>query len=389
MSQKVLQSLTDVELIGLESELSLADGHAAQDLDALFEPIIHALPSHWLRGGASDSSRACEFEFRDASARLYGSHALAAHPWFRIAPSASLSIDMLAGVVASRGGDVGLIQPTFDNIHQIFSRRRVTTHAIDDRALLHAIRTNAVAPLLDPLAIRHLFVVNPNNPTGRVLSADELTVLASHCRARHMTLLLDNSFRLYNRAPYDDYHVLRETGVSFAAFEDTGKVFPTQEKKASLLCYSEDMAQDVQQVYHEIYLKPCPPDLRMLSAFFDRTAEHGIERALWKVVDERRSALRRSIGGSALQTAPAALHSTLSVEWLDCSRLGLEDEQVCAQLQRKGLTILPGRQFFWADRQRPENHFNVRVSLLKPRSTFEAGLALLAEFAHRGVEVLS
>lgn len=389
MSQKILQSLTDIEVIGLESELSLADGHADQDLDDLFEPIIQSLSHHWLANATSGNHRASEFEFRNASARLYGSQALASNPWFRIVPSASLSIDTLAGVVASGGGDVGLIHPTFDNIQQIFCRRRVRTHAIDDLALVQAIRGNTLALLLDPLPIRHLFVVNPNNPTGRVLSAAELTALARHCRSRDMTLLLDNSFRLYNRDPYDDYRVLQETGVSYAAFEDTGKVFPTQEKKASLLSYSEDMAPEIEAVFHEIYLRPCPPDLRMLSAFFDRTAERGIEGALWNVIDDRRAALRRAISGSGLQVASEAWHSKLSVEWLDCSRLGLDDEQVLAQLRRRGLVILPGRQFYWNERQRPGRHFNVRVSLLKPRSTFEAGLRLLTEFAHQNLEVQS
>lgn len=385
MTARETQSLTDVERRGLNSTLSLADGHAAQELDSVYESIIRRLPEIWL-DDTHYGHRALEREFLESSALLYASPALARIPDFKILPTASLSIDVVSAAAATRRHRVGLIQPTFDNIAQLLQRRQVNICAVDDAMLLRAVRTDRLEELLGPLELNYLFVVNPNNPTGRVLSASDLTAIARYCKRRHMTLVLDNSFRLFKRNQIDDYQILLDTGISFIAIEDTGKVFPTQEKKASLLTCSADLAPLIDEIFHEIYLSTCGPDLRMLSEFLKRTAAYGPETLLWRTVDDRRARLRQALAGTPLRTDRDAVHSSLSVEWLDCSGMGLQDVQLCERLQARGLTILPGRQFFWSQRDDPAHCHNVRVSLMKPRAVFEAGVRLLAEAARCGLE---
>ncbi len=378
------ETLTDIEVGGLSSPYSLADGHAYQDLSDAYAPVVEGLADSWKRAQATPIPD-MERRYVHTFGSVVGSKTLATLRNFKICPTASNSIDILGAFLATKGLRTGLIEPTFDNLALLLLRRGVDLPAIDDAALVKAIDADALGAFLAPFRVGGLFLVNPNNPTGRVLTRAQLDVVVNTCLRTNTTLLLDNSFRIHNRHAFDDYAVLLESGVSFVAFEDTGKTFPTLDMKASILAYSEDNKALVEEIYKEFYLCVSSFALDVLIGFLEATARHGLEDTVWKVVDEHRAQLRFAMSGTVLRVHPEALDSNLSVEWIDCSGTGLSDLELCALIQKSGLTLLPGRQFYWKNSALPAHHSNVRASLLKPKLAYRKALEILSAQLARSV----
>jgi aspartate/methionine/tyrosine aminotransferase len=367
------RTLTDFEVAGLQATLSLADGHAYQDLSPEFANIIAELPTLW---AASEHTLVPDAEqrFRHAFASLAGSPAMGQRRFFKVCPSASSSIDVIGAVLAALRLPTCLVEPTFDNLPLLLRRRGVVLDVVQE-ADLHVGKS-----MQRILCSRHgaLFLVQPNNPTGERLSADALRDLAEHCRRQKILLVLDNSFRFYHRQPYDDYAVLAETGVRFIAFEDTGKVWPTHDLKASLLFCSPDLEKFVNDIYSETYLCNSRFTLALLTRFMQQTSEVGIARTIWATVDAHRAALRNALATTGLTVEPASLESRISVEWLNCRATGFNDFELTERLAAAGLVVLPGRLFFWHSAHLPERQYNIRIALMKPAVHFKAAVAALA-----------
>lgn len=364
----VEKSLTDFEIKGLNYPLNLADGHASQDLSDYYGGIIAELTEiYW----ASKKTPVPEQQFRffEAFARLANSPEVLGLP-FKICPTASNSIEIVGDVLANKAAFTRLVEPTFDNLALILRRRRVVLASLNENDLFWAAASASIKELLDENPCDALFLVQPNNPTGRSLDARSFRFIAEYCAERGMILVLDNSFRFYNRASFNDYRILRESNVSFIALEDTGKVWPTQELKASLLICSRDLEQLVTTLYNEVYLCSSPYTLALLERFILKTTEVGLARTIWAQADEHRYQLRRAIAETKIVVDPSSVESKISVEWLNCRALGPRDLELTGLLETYGLTVLPGRQFFWESRENSERQFNIRLSLMKPTLNF-------------------
>jgi aspartate/methionine/tyrosine aminotransferase len=369
MHKKTIETLTDIEIRGLSSHYSLADGHAYQDIDECYKAIINSLPDCW--------GEACtrpipelEFSFKQAYATLAGSPALTGITQFKICPTASNSIDIVGAFLAELNIKTALIEPTFDNLALLLKRRSVELVSIYDDLLVDAARHDGLGPDVLDENVRALFLVNPNNPTGRVLSEAEFRAIVNYCAHTGTKVILDNSFRLHNRRPFDDYRLLEESGVSFVCIEDTGKVFPTLDMKGSLLVYSEDNQPLMDRIYNEIFLCTSAFSLVVLEKFLTVTAQVGLHKTVWRTVDTHRQLLRAALDLSILEVDLSARQSSLSVEWLDCSLAGLDDFRVCSQFEQQGITVLPGRMFYWNSHHVPAHQRNLRISLLKPHAKF-------------------
>ncbi|WP_316168786.1 MULTISPECIES: aminotransferase class I/II-fold pyridoxal phosphate-dependent enzyme [unclassified Bradyrhizobium] len=371
-------TLTDVEIQGLSAAASLADGHAYQDLGPFFGRIISDLPAVWAeaqRNSVPDMER----QYKHSFAALIGSGVLEATDNFVICPTASNSIDIIGALLAARRMRAALIEPTFDNLALLLKRRGVDAIPLDESLLHSAAETECLGDLLKMKRFDALFIVKPNNPTGRVIGRSVFQKIVSFCVENAILLVIDNSFRLHCREPYDDYVELSRSGVSFIAFEDTGKVFPTLDMKASLLAYSTDNRRMVESIYRELFLCVSNFSLAVLTKFIEVTREVGISRAIWQTVDQHREILRNALASSPLRIPPESLSSTLSVEWIDCSGVCKCDLDVCKALEAEGVTILPGRMFFWHSARLKENQHNVRVSLMRSHQTFLSGVRVLGD----------
>ncbi|HWW61675.1 MAG TPA: aminotransferase class I/II-fold pyridoxal phosphate-dependent enzyme [Thermoanaerobaculia bacterium] len=371
-------TLTAFEVVGLRGELNLADGHAYQDLAAPYEHVITDLPALWTASELTPVPEA-EERFRNAFATLAGCAGMRDRTFFKICPSASNSIDVIGAVLSELKRPTTLIEPTFDNLPLLLRRRGVLVRALSEEVL--RAEGSVESGLCEPGEA--LFLVQPNNPTGHSLSAAELVEIAMHCRRLDAVLVLDNSFRFFNRQPFDDYTVLADTGVSFLALEDTGKVWPTHDLKASLLFCSADLQELVSAVYDETYLCNSRFTLLMLERFLNITRQVGLAESIWRTVDSHRALLRRELADTMVTVDQSSHSSQISVEWLNCRATGYHDFDIAQHLAGKGVLVLPGRLFFWESGGSPERQFNIRAALMKPTRRFEQAVAILTNTLQR------
>ena len=376
--------LTDFEIEALQHDLNLADGHAYQDTTSHFLDIIEAVGTLWEE---CETMRIpdIEYRFRNSFAVLAGSAEMTRLPFFKICPSASNSIDIIGAILAQQRLVTRLVEPTFDNLALLLRRRRVTLEPLIENDIVLAAACGSISTLLDTHSCGAVFLVQPNNPTGRSLDANTLQAIAERCAARHKILIIDNSFRFYNRHPFDDYLILVKSGVSFVALEDTGKVWPTHDLKASLLFCSPDLETIVTAIYNELYMCNSRFTLALLEKFILKTAEVGLAQTIWRQVDEHRNLLRRTIVGTDLIVDATASDSKVSVEWLDCRGTGVCDLELTKILAAKGLLVLPGRQFFWHSSAQDEHQFNVRLALMKPVDSFRRSMEIVRCITRRSV----
>lgn len=364
-------SLTEFEIEGLISKYNFADGHAYHSMPEILLPVIENLSSIWT-ATANKPIPTVEEEFKLKFANAIGSKTLSSHKFYSIAPTASNSIDIAATLLKSQNCKVGLLEPAFDNLYLILNRRGVEVSSIQEQDLNNL---NSLEQKIEENKLNSLFIVNPNNPTGTELNETEFTNLVGLCAKRGITLILDTTFRFYSKQSFDSYEVLEKSGVDFIVIEDTGKTWPTQDMKASLMTYSGSLAQSVRELYEEIYLCSSSFSLAVLGNLIERTMEAGIDKVIWNEVDNRRSFLRGALLGSKLELVEHKGSCAMPVAWLDATKTHKNDFEIVESLSKHGISLLPGRFFYWNSKEMNTN--NVRLSLMRPDNTFHQGITAL------------
>lgn len=370
----MFSNLTQYEYHALKAEMNLADGHSRQDLDPQFQKIFSNLNQIW-REAESTCERKMEIRFRDTYASLIESKLLPKCDNFFISPTASSSIDLVAAFLKEKSATVGLIEPCFDNLALLLKRRGVPLIPVAEQELRDP---DQIFKQVNRGVFNYLFIVNPNNPTGFNLSHNELCVIATRCRQEDITIIIDATFRLYGEDPGGAFvDFLIEEKVSFILIEDTGKSFPTLEQKASMVIADDNKITELRGIYEEVFLCMSNFTLLLLINFFELTRSIGLSHYLHQDVSIRRELTKRSLDCTTLiTTADEAQNSLLGVEWLDCSRLCLNDIRVTELLGAAGLAVLPGRHFFWSNAEL--GYQRVRISLMKPMHILSKGLDTLA-----------
>lgn len=367
------KTLTAFELAGLQSEANFADGHAYQDLSPSQDQIIAQLPQLWKLSSQRSIPEAEEL-YKNSFMELAQAHSLRNYSHYKISPTASNSIDLVGAWLAAKNLQVALLEPTFDNLYLLLKRRGVAVSPIAESHLHRNYDWNLALAAVDAL-----FLVNPNNPSGGVLSEEVFCEIVNACVAGNKTILLDNTFRFFVPNYFDPYQILLASGVSFISIEDTGKVWPTQDMKASLIFFSADIAELFTELYEEIYLCVSNFSLAVLAEFLQDAHRNGLMTGLWAEVAMRRKLLRSALAasGGLLTPVESSRHTSLSVEWVQINHSRYSDVDLAHYLQSKNITVLPGRNFYWSQ---PNAHVkNLRFSLLKPRSKFLHSLKLLSE----------
>ena len=384
------QALTEIEALGLASQYDLANGHASQELAPSQQRIINSLPQLWQQG-ASQKSRDAEMMFKNAFSKLAQAPSLANYEYYKICPTASNSIDTVATWLAEKNLSTALIEPTFDNLYLILKRRGVTLTALPEESLYDGSYATAFKN------VDALFLVNPNNPTGKVLNCEQFAQIVNWCAVNNKVIVMDNTFRFFAQQAYDTYKILLDSGVTFLSIEDTGKVWPTQEIKASLLFCSQSIFQEIHIIYDEIFLCASNFALGILSEFLLDAHARGLAKAVWNEVELRRKIFRKAIEGTILGVHQESLPSTISVEWVQIqshldndsklfatgSQPFTSDLELSAHFNAHNLVLLPGRQFYWSKKGEQAVPDSVRFALLKPKKEFLAAVDFLGNELRR------
>lgn len=384
-------ALTEIEALGLASQHDLANGHASQELALSQQRIISSLPEIWAKA-SKQKSKDAEAMFKNAFLRLANTPSLSNHDHFKICPTASNSIDTVATWLAEKKFKTALIEPTFDNLFLILKRRGVELSSLPEESL-HEVSNHAFdfSPTENGAKVAYkacykelfkapdaIFLVNPNNPTGKVLTEEQFSSIVEVCAEMGKVLVLDNTFRFFVPQLFDTYKILIESGVTFLSIEDTGKVWPTQEIKASLLFASANIIKEIHKIYDEIFLCHSNFALGILAEFLSDAHNRGLDQAVWSGVAARRKLFRQKIAGSVLSVNPESLDSMISVEWVMIQEHFKNDLNLIEYFQERNLVLLPGRQFFWSKTGSEATSKFARFALLKPEEEFQSAINVLS-----------
>jgi aspartate/methionine/tyrosine aminotransferase len=217
--------------------------------------------------------------------------------------------------------------------------------------------------------------VTPNNPTGWILGRDKLRRLASACAQAGQVLVMDCSFRGQDdRAHYDSYQILEETGVEWVIVEDTGKLWSISELKAGFLGWSADSTLRFVKAFDEVMLSVSPVILLLVAKMAADARTGGFEEMRLRLEANRR------LVADVLAATPMELtdpDSRISVARITLPPDGPQAHGAYHALVRRGIHVLPCSRFYWA---RPEEgDWQLRLSISRPPAMVGRAVRALAE----------
>ncbi|MFB6978537.1 aminotransferase class I/II-fold pyridoxal phosphate-dependent enzyme [Streptomyces scopuliridis] len=371
----MLKNLTELEQRAVDAEINLADGHPRQRLTEQQEAVAGRFTELFdlaRRAPFADVEHAAHTAFFEMlgqrSAPVHSGRAFSVY-------SSSVATMVVSAVLAERGYSVGLLHPTFDNIHDLLVRVTAVTPVSEDRC--------AAADLSTVLAAgaRCLFVTTPNNPTGWFLDAERFRALAAECAVHGVILCVDASFRGFDtRAQFDHYAILEQTGASYLVIEDTGKLWPFAELKLGFLAVSEDLRPAVEHALSDVLLTVSPFVLKLVEALSVDGRQGGLDR-LHTLVAANRERVGKAVAQlDGVQLADGDARVSVSRLAFSHSR---QAGAVHDALRVLGVHVLPCAQFHWAHPD--EGRHLLRLALCRDSESLATGLSKLVE-AHVTVQ---
>ncbi len=362
----MLNQLTDYELVGLRGGHNLSDGHAYHDINESFPGFPLYLPDIW-KDSESTKVNVAEQRFKTAFAKLIGSESLASNSNVKVSPTASNSIDLVAAYLAIKSPRIVLVSPTFDNLALLLRRRGCELQQIEDSYFKTTSNAPKLFTKLDSLTFDTLFLVNPNNPTGTVISKEYMSRIGEYCADRQITLVLDTTFRLYANELYDERMILERSGCDYFVIEDTGKTWPTHDMKASLISYSINHVSLFELIYDEVYLCHSRFTMLVFEKLFEQTFSQGIAKSIHDPVNARHSYLISRMNNSITAPITDRISACLPLEWFQIKSENVTDLDFVEYLATKDVHVLPGRFFYWEQNSAPPcTAFRVSLSRTTP-----------------------
>ncbi|MFQ6550544.1 aminotransferase class I/II-fold pyridoxal phosphate-dependent enzyme [Aestuariibius sp. 2305UL40-4] len=338
---EAMPNLTRYESTGINRKFNLADGHAHQKQNKTQHGIVSGLPSIFFQA-ESMLQGAVEREFQKAFFQLAGQHSVVDSERTMLCYSASLATDLIATFLSANSYSVTLLEPCFDNLATILMRRNVSLTPIRE----HELSPERLEASLSEMKTDALFLTLPNNPTGFSLDHDYFVKVVELCTDLQKILILDHTFRFYNDGKlFDSYQIMEDAGISYLTVEDTGKTWPTQDLKCSILGASKDLFDELRIYHNDILLNVSPFILRLLTEYVIDSDVNGLDKSVRDTIRTNRATLRKALAGTTL--SPAVEDSTVSVEWLEINNQDLDSLAIVDALAAANIGILPGNHFYW------------------------------------------
>jgi aspartate/methionine/tyrosine aminotransferase len=370
----LIKNLTGYEIDALHRSYNLTDGHAFRSWSAAEEAIIDRSPQLFKdhdRQMQAGIEREYIRDFSRLGKQTWDEDALG----YLMCFTASMAFEIVANYLRLRQLTLALIEPSFDNLADIFRRHGVPLCPVPDAWLESptAAFEQALAALIPCDAI---CLVTPNNPTGMTLSEGNLRSLVRFCKEHRKLLILDNCFRAYipRHLVYDQHGIVLDGEIDAFLVEDTGKTWPTAEIKAPFFAVSRarGLFDRIHAIYTDFLLHVSPVGIRLMHEFIHLSQRDDLAY-IHEIVAVNRKLLYRNIAPTFLTPCE---HRFASVAWLriDHPINGLQLKRI---LDERGVFVLPGHHFFWHDRRQGENF--IRVALARDAGMFREAATLLGD----------
>jgi aspartate/methionine/tyrosine aminotransferase len=371
LSQAKFNKLTEEEVLVLAEEFNLADGHAYRAWNAAETAIVESIADLFRRTDRRDHRRIESEYFRSFFALSKQTLRTDRFQCF-LCFTASTALEVIANYLRMNKLSAALIEPCFDNLHDIFARHHIPLSVLSES--LMTMEPEQVSGHLNATTSDAIVLVSPNNPTGLASNQANFACFIDFCRAKQKTLILDATFRFYlpEEEVYDQYQMLAESDIDYIIVEDTGKTWPTHEIKAPFFSVSAGLVAPIAEIYSDFLLHVSPIAVALLNALLRLSPEDGLQY-IRRVIDLNRSVLYCDLRGTFLCPMEAGY---MSVAWLEI-KAPLRAVELKDQLARNGVYVLAGNQFFWSDPTRGERY--IRVALSRDPTMFREASARLAE----------
>jgi aspartate/methionine/tyrosine aminotransferase len=201
---------------------------------------------------------------------------------------------------------------------------------------------------------RLLLLNTPHNPTGKVFTRDELTVLAALCQRWDVVAMTDE---VYERIVFDDAEHLPLATLPgmwerTLTVGSTGKTFSMTGWKVGYAIGPERLTAPLRAIHQFVTFASATPFQEAMAVALERAPELGYYSELSRDYHRRRDALKVVLDGANLPTLPVAGAYFLMS---DISHLGFEsDVAFCRWLTTEiGVAAIPPSAFYLAPARAP------------------------------------
>jgi aspartate/methionine/tyrosine aminotransferase len=291
--------------------------------------------------------------------------------------STSEAYSLLFKLLCDPGDAVMIPQPSYPLFEML---ARLDAAEIAPYRLMRADRwridVDAIAASL-PENARAILVVNPNNPTGSMLSREEAVALATLCRERDLALISDEVFAEFpwaaSAAPASLLPIGVEAGALTASLSGLSKACGLPQLKLGWIALGgpDDVVSEALarlELVSDTYLSVATPvqaGVAALLALGDAFRARLMER-----VRANRAVLARVLEGTNCRALPADAGWNVVLELPE----GCDEVELTSTLARAGVLVQPGWFF-----DMPGDH--VVLSLIVDERAFEVGAGRVASLA--------
>jgi len=377
---RVLEDITQHEISALKPRHNLADAHTHQNQSNTQAAIVKKLPQLWDRA-QSLTQYESEQAFIKAFYQFHGQHhALQRSDEIYLVYAASVAMHITATFLRKHNMSVGLIEPCFDNLHDLLKHMEVPMTPLPEAILADPTQ---VYRLLEKHAsnLDAIFLVDPSNPTGTSMFSDgpeTFVEVARYCRDHKKILILDFCFasflKVSGRKRVDAYAILDEVGTDYLVMEDTGKTWPLQDTKCATLMSSQRLNPEIYSIVTSVLLNVSPFILQLVTEYINDSEADGFA-SVRDVLQTNRKAAREYLDGTMLRYIEPAIET--SVAWFEIQRDDLSGDDLQAYLLEYQAYVLPGRYFFWSNPQLGRSY--VRLALARDPGSFEAAMQVIRQ----------
>nr|WP_019366152.1 pyridoxal phosphate-dependent aminotransferase [Pseudomonas luteola] len=367
--------ITQHEIEALKTKFNLADAHTHQSQSPTQRNIIKDLPKLWYKA-EKQTQYESEQEFIQTFYTFHGQHtALKRKEEIYLVYAASIAMHITATYLKQKQLRVGLIEPCFDNLHDLMKHMEVPLSPLDESIF------GETASIYKRLSERTenldaIFVVDPNNPTGFSLFKDDAEAfreVVRFCKDHKKILIMDFCFASFILANgnqrHDAYEILEESGVDFIAMEDTGKTWPLQDAKCATLMTSKSLNDQVYPILTSVLLNVSPFILNVVTQYIKDSATDNFS-SVRNILKKNRETARNYLHGKYLTYCDPEVET--SVAWFKINIDGITADTLHEHLLSKEIYVLPGKYFYWNDPEKGQKY--IRIALARDHEMFEQAM---------------
>ncbi|MDP5070454.1 MAG: valine--pyruvate transaminase [Congregibacter sp.] len=262
-----------------------------------------------------------------------------------------------------------------------FSATRPRIERLDDGQFKYHVDFDALT-LEDSVAA--LCISRPSNPTGNVMSDEEIAALDRLARSRDIPLIIDGAYG-------HPFPALLEAPATAFWNENTILMLSLSKLglpgvRSGILIARPDIAQAFARANTVVSLASGTLGPQLLRGMLDDGSLAQLCRQeIQPYYSERRALAVRAVEAGR-GDLPVWIHRPEGAFflWLWCENLPVDSFTLYQRLKERGVIVLPGNEFFIATGDNwPHSRECLRISYAGDRQTIEAGIALIMDELHK------